>query len=207
MLLPIGDLSSANDGGLQHKSGGAVDGSQLKAGGAVHAIDQPAKNATSQFALLPSPQLSRLQPSVQNFVNGLTDSYPFVLNLKVPAGSRSMNVNSQDSIGWLQRHCSEKWMDGAPCHLLFAGKKLDLHYSSFACGHSWCPKDFACLPSMGLSDMSTVHVERHIVRLPSVTNGVSMDTGDDDDFDFGCDYCDSDASCAPVGKRHKASAD
>ena len=167
----------------------------------------PAEDATSQSTLLPSPQLSRLQPSVQHFVNGLTDSYPFVLNLKVPAGSRSMNVNSQDSIGWLQRHCSEKWMNGAPCHLLFAGKKLDLLYSSFACGHSWCPKGFACLPSMGLSDMSTVHVERHIVRLPSVTNGVSMDIGGDDDFDFGCDYCDSDASCAPVGKRHKASAD
>tara|TARA_B110001452_G_scaffold138753_1_gene115350 strand:+ start:124 stop:480 length:357 start_codon:yes stop_codon:yes gene_type:complete len=117
-----------------------------------------------------------------------------------------MTINSQDTIASLQQRCSTKYMNGGPCHVLFGGKRLDME-SSPACGHPWCLADFACLPSIGLSNMSTVHIVPHIVRLPDVTNGVStVGSDEDNDCDFDCDSSDSDSSCAPDAKRRKASA-
>ena len=160
------------------------------------------------IAPLPSQRLSHcLSPPVRNFVNGLTDSYPFLLNLKVSRDSCSMTINSHDTIASLQQRCSTKYMKGGPCHILFGGKRLDMESPS-ACGHPWCPADFACLPSIGLSNMSTVHVVPHIVRLPGVTNGVStVGSDDDNEYDFDCNSSnDSNSSCAPDAKRRKASA-
>jgi hypothetical protein len=224
MLLPIGDQYSAANGEPQHKSGGADEGIQLSSGGAdrpaaedtIHMHDllqAAADDAIHMHNLLskwitPLPS-QRMWPSVQNFVNGLTDSYPFLLNFKASAID-SMTVNSHDTIAQLQQRCSAKYMEGGPCHILFSGRRLDME-SPPACGHPWCPAGFACLPSIGLSNESTVHVMPHIVRLPGVTNGVTMvhvgDSDDEEEYDFDCSSSnDSDSSCTRDAKRRKVSA-
>ena len=150
----------------------------------------------------------RIWPSVRNFVNGVTDNYPFLLYFKKDT-IRSMTVNSHDSIAHLQQRCSTKYMNGKPCHLVFAGRQLDM-VSPAPCGHPWCPANFACLPSMGLSKECTVHVMPHIVRLPGVTNGVATvdddDSDDEEECNFDCNSSnDSDSSCTRYAKRCKES--
>jgi hypothetical protein len=160
----------------------------------------------SQYVAPPPEQ--RAWPSVRNFVNGITDNYPFLLFIKHDANPvDSLTVNSHDSIEHLQQRCSAKYMNSEPCQLFFAGKQLDM-MSPAPCGHTWCPAGFACLPSIGLRKKSTVHVMR--IRLPDAADGVaavdSDDSAEDEECNLDCSSStNSDSSCARCAKRSKGS--
>ena len=99
----------------------------------------------SDAADAPAPR----SPTVLDYVNGLSESYPFTLHVRCPfqwSGSRDMRVNSQNTISWLQQRCSMTWMNGNPCHLIRAGVQLD---TRFPPGTS--------LTEAGLSNFNTVH--------------------------------------------------
>jgi hypothetical protein len=133
------------------------------------------------------------------YLSGDSDSYPLMLHIRLPLPHSSTshdiyNVDSHNSIEWLRRLCSTRWLHGAPCRLIFASRQLDRF------------PPYTYLSTAGLSDQCTVHVRMHPPRTQPADDDGSDDDDDDSNGDGGVDTNPADAPQQNVRQKSSQSS-